>query len=92
MTNIVTGFWTGEYTYDAVKGLVVEFQADLEQAGSMFSGYTTEQNTFGDQAGQFLLATLFGTVIKRRINFTKTYTNGPTVRQKILYEQPNGQF
>ena len=82
----VTGFWTGEYAYDNVRGLVVEFQADLLQAGAMFSGYTTEQNTFGDQAGQFLLATLFGKVVNQRIDFAKNYTNGPPGQEKILYQ------
>ena len=52
----------------------------------MFSGYTTEQNTFGAEAGQFLLAALFGSVIRQRINFTKTYSNGPSHHSKILYD------
>ena len=53
----------------------------------MFSGYTTEQNTFGVEAGQFLLAILFfGSVIRPRINFTKTYSNGPSYQTKILYD------
>ena len=53
----------------------------------MFSGYTTEQNTFGAEAGQFLLAMLFfGSVIRQRINFTKTYSNGPSHHSKIFYD------
>ena len=52
----------------------------------MFSGYTTEQNTFGAEAGQFLLSALFGSVIRQRINFTKTYSNGPSNQPKIIYD------
>ena len=56
------------------------------KAGAMFSGYTTEQNTFGAEAGQFPIAALFGSVIRQRINFTKTYSNGPSHHPKILYD------
>ena len=34
----VSGFWTGEYAYDSVKGLKVEFKAGLVQTGAILSG------------------------------------------------------
>ena len=58
----VPRFWTGEYAYDNVRGLVVEFHAELEQVGAILSGNTTENNTFGDQGGNILIAELFGKV------------------------------
>ena len=82
----VTGFWTGEYAYDNGRGLVVEFHAELEQAGAILSGNTTENNTFGDQGGNILIAELFGKVSGKRIDFTKSYTNGPPGQEKILYQ------
>ena len=50
----ISGFWAGEYAYDSVKGLVVEFKANLEQLGAILSGDTTEENTFADQSYLFL--------------------------------------
>ena len=67
----VAGFWIGEYAYDNVKGLVVEYHAELKQVGAILSGNTTEDNTFGDQGGNILIAELFGKVSGERIDFTK---------------------
>ena len=82
----VSGFWTGEYAYDSVKGLKVEFKADLVQTGAILSGDTTEENTFADQCGQILIAELFGKVSAQNVSFTKAYKNGPTGQEKILYQ------
>ena len=86
MSASVTGFWTGEYAYDAVKGLVVEFHAELEQLGAIVEGSTTEENTFADQAGKILIAELFGKVNGHTLTFTKRYTNVPSAQEKILYQ------
>ena len=82
----VAVFWTGEYAYDNVKGLVVEYHVELKQVGAILSGNTTEDNTFGDQGGNILIAELFGKVSGERIDFTKNYTNGPPGQKKILYQ------
>ena len=66
----ISGFWAGEYAYDSVKGLVVEFKANLEQLGAILSGDTTEENTFADQSGQILIAELFGKVSGQNVSFT----------------------
>jgi len=86
MTNNVTGFWTGEYSYNILKGIVVEFHAELEQHGALLDGNTTENNAIDGQATQFLIAKLFGKVTGTAVNFTKTYTNGPPRQEKIHYE------
>ncbi len=82
----VTGFWTGEYAYDNVIDLAVDFHAELSQLGAILSGNTTEENTFGDQGGQILIAELFGRVSGQDIDFTKSYTNAPSNTDKILYQ------
>ena len=82
----VSGFWTGQFVYDNVKGLAVEFHAELSQLGAILSGVTTEENTFGDQGGQILIADLFGKVSGASVDFTKSYTNGPPGQEKILYQ------
>ena len=82
----VSGFWTGEYAYDSVKGLAVDFKANLEQVGAILSGDTTEENTFADQSGKILIAELFGKVSGQNVSFTKDYKNGPTGQEKILYQ------
>lgn len=82
----VSGFWTGEYAYDNVKGLVVEFNAELNQMGAILSGNTTEQNTFADQGHQILIAELFGKVSGEKVDFTKCYSNGTPNQEKILYQ------
>ena len=82
----VSGFWTGEYAYDSVKGLKVEFKAGLVQTGAILSGDTTEENTFADQCGQILIAELFGKVSAQNVSFTKQYKNGPPGQEKILYQ------
>ena len=82
----VSGFWTGEYAYDSVKGLKVEFKAGLVQTGAILSGDTTEENTFADQCGQILIAELFGKVSAQNVSFTKAYKNGPPGQEKILYQ------
>ena len=82
----VSGFWTGEYAYDSVKGLKVEFKAGLAQTGAILSGDTTEENTFADQCGQILIAELFGKVSGQNVSFTKAYKNGPPGQEKILYQ------
>ena len=82
----VSGFWTGEYAYDSVKGLKVEFKAGLVQTGAILSGDTTEENTFADQCGQILIAELFGKVSGQNVSFTKQYKNGPPGQEKILYQ------
>lgn len=82
----VTGFWTGDYAYDAGKGLTVQFKADLKQIGAIISGDTTEENTFADQCGKILIAELFGKVSGQYVSFTKAYTNGPPGQEKILYQ------
>ena len=82
----VSGFWTGEYAYDSVKGLKVEFKAGLVQTGAILSGDTTEENTFADQCGQILIAELFGKVSGQNVSFTKAYKNGPPGQEKILYQ------
>ena len=87
----VSGFWTGEYAYDSVKGLKVEFKAGLAQTGAILSGDTTEENTFADQCGQILIAELFGKVSAQNVSFTKAYKNGPPGQEKIclLYTSPS---
>ena len=82
----VSGFWTGDYAYDAVKGLSVDFKADLAQLGAILSGDTTEENTFADQCGQIMIAELFGKVSGQNVSFTKAYKNGPPGQEKILYQ------
>ena len=82
----VSGFWIGEYAYDSVKGLKVEFKAGLVQTGAILSGDTTEENTFADQCGQILIAELFGKVSAQNVSFTKQYKNGPPGQEKILYQ------
>ena len=86
MTMDVSGFWTGEYSYDAVNGVSVSFQAELSLLGAILSGNTTEQNTFDEQAGQILIAELFGKVSGQDISFTKTYSNSPMGKDKVLYK------
>ena len=88
--NIV-GFWTGQYAYDAITGLVVEFHAELGQLGDTLSGQSTEKNTFSTGAGQILIADLFGTVSRSSIDFTKQYTNAAPGQPKIclLYTSPS---
>ncbi len=83
--NIV-GFWTGQYAYDAIAGLVVEFHAELGQLGDTLSGQSTEKNTFSTGAGQILIADLFGTVSRSSIDFTKQYTNAAPGQPKIVYQ------
>ena len=39
-----------------------------------------------DQGGNILIAELFGKVSGERIDFTKSYTNGPPGQEKILYQ------
>ena len=56
----VSGFWTGEFVYDNVKGLAVAFHAELSQVWAILSGVITEENTFGVQSRQILIADLFG--------------------------------
>lgn len=82
----VSGFWTGEYSYDAMTGVSVTFQAELSQLGAILSGNTTEQNTFDEQAGQILVAELFGKVSGHNISFTKTYSNSPMGKDKVMYK------
>lgn len=82
----IAGFWTGEYAYDDVTGLKVEFHAELSQKGTIMSGNSTEENTFGGQGGQILIAELFGKVSGESVDFTKSYTNGPAHQDKILYQ------
>ena len=86
MAMSMTGFWTGEYAYDAVQGLVVEFHAELKQVGAILEGNTTEENTFADQAGKILIAELFGKVSGQTVNFTKQYTNVSSGQEKVLYQ------
>ena len=82
----VSGFWTGEYSYEAIKDVSVSFQAELSQLGAILSGNTTEQNTFDEQAGQILIAELFGKVSSHNTSFTKTYSNSLMGKDKVVYK------
>jgi len=81
----VSGFWIGQYMYSEISAFAVTFQADMTQLGEKVSGDITEQNTFDDQAGQILIADLFGQVNAANITFTKTYTNSRAGLDKIFY-------
>jgi len=81
----ISGFWIGEYTYNQLNGSPVSFQTELKQVAAIVEGTTTEQNTFDEQAGQILIAELFGKVSGNDISFTKIYSNSPMGhRQKLL--------
>jgi len=81
----VSGFWTGEYTYSQLNDSPVSFQTELKQVAALVEGTITEQNTFDEQAGQILIAELFGKVSGNNISFTKTYSNSPMGKDKVLY-------
>ncbi len=81
----VSGFWTGEYAYDSIAGMRVEFKAELKQMGLEVSGNTTENNTFAENCGPILIAELIGQVSGQNMSFTKTYMNGPPGQAKISY-------
>ena len=81
----VSGFWTGEYTYSQLNDSPVPFQVELKQVAALVEDTTTEQNTFDEQAGQILIAELFGKVSGNHISFTKIYSNSPMGRDKVLY-------
>lgn len=82
----IAGFWTGQYGYDTIVGLVVEFHAELGQHADTLSGNSTEKNTFSAGGGQFLIADLFGKVNRMSIDFTKQYTNAAPGQPKIHYQ------
>jgi len=84
-TMDVSGFWVGEYSYNAPGMPKVSFQADLEQLGAILSGISTEQNTFDPEAGQILIAELFGKVSGNDVSFTKAYTNSALGKDKVRY-------
>lgn len=82
----IAGFWTGQYAYESMAGLVVEFHAELGQHGDTLSGSTTEKNTFSAGVGQILIANIFGTVSRTSVDFTKQYTNAAKGQPKIRYQ------
>lgn len=63
----------------------VDFRADLDQLGAILSGTSTEQNTFDPEAGQILIAELFGKVSGNDVSFTKAYTNSVLGKDKVRY-------
>lgn len=81
----VSGFWVGVYSYNALGIPKVDFQADLDQLGAILSGTSTEQNTFDPEAGQILIAELFGKVCGNDVSFTKAYTNSVLGKDKVRY-------
>lgn len=81
----VSGFWTGEYSYNEIASSIIPFQTELNQLGAILEGQTTEQNSFDEQAGQILIANLFGKVSGQSITFTKAYSNSPVGKDKIHY-------
>ena len=81
----ISGFWTGEYTYSQLNDGPILFHVEIQQVATLVEGTTTEQNTFDELAGQILIAELFGKVSGNDISFTKTYSNSPMGKDKVLY-------
>ncbi len=71
----LTGFWTGEYSYDEAPTERVEFQAEIKQLRAIIMGSITELNTFDPVAGQMLIGQFAGSVSHSVVSFIKHYVN-----------------
>ncbi len=81
----LTGYWSGEYWYDAGMGTLAQFAAHINDAGGGFEGTTLETVNFG-RGGTELTATISGGRDGANVEFIKRYDAGQRVhRDPIFY-------
>jgi hypothetical protein len=81
----LTGYWSGEYWYDAGAGTLCQFAAHIKDAGGSFDGTTLEAANFG-AGSQELTAVITGSREGAVVQFTKRYDAGQRVhREPIFY-------
>jgi hypothetical protein len=81
----LTGYWSGEYWYDAGMGKLAQFAAHISDAGGSFDGTTLESTDFGLGVTE-LSASISGSREGANVEFVKRYDAGQRVgRNPIFY-------
>jgi hypothetical protein len=81
----LTGYWSGEYWYDASMGTLAQFAAHINDAGNSFEGTTLETTNFGLGPTE-LTASISGARDSGNVEFIKRYDAGQRVhRDPIFY-------
>jgi hypothetical protein len=81
----LTGVWQGLFSYPS-RYHAAAFTATLIEAGSGFTGSTTELAVAGPRDGQAVFATLSGRRTGARIVFTKQYEGPLEPNHSVEYE------
>ena len=81
----LTGYWSGEYWYDAGMGSLTQFAAHIQDQGASFEGTTLESADFGRGLRE-LTACITGARDGASVEFVKRYDAGQGVhREPIFY-------
>jgi hypothetical protein len=80
----LTGYWSGEYWYDAGHGTLAQFAAHISDAGGSFDGTTLETANFG-LGPRELTAVISGSRDAATVEFIKRYDTGQRIHRSPIF-------
>jgi hypothetical protein len=80
----LTGYWSGEYWYDAGAGTLAQFAAHINDAGAAFDGTTLETAKFWSRSIE-LTASISGERTGAAVEFIKRYDPGQRVHRNPIF-------
>ena len=80
----LTGYWSGEYWYDAGMGTLAQFAAHISDAGNAFDGTTLESVNYGAGLKE-LTASISGARDSANVEFIKRYDAGQRIHRLPIF-------
>lgn len=80
----LSGYWSGEYWYDAGMGVLTQFAAHLQDHGGRLDGTTLESADFGSGMRE-LTAQIWGSCDGTNVEFVKRYDAGQGVHGEPIF-------